>query len=264
MYLRRTLLLTILISVLCCFSNNKTGPLIVIETRVGAIKIKLYDDTPLHRDNFIKLIKSGFYDSLLFHRVIKDFVIQGGDPTSKKAATGAVLGKSDVGYTLPAEILPNHFHYRGALAAAREPDKVNPERRSSGTQFYIVQGRKFSENEFLDLQAKLNERRLKLSYSQIAKRMSDTIPTPKTPTQADSLRNIIRKIAEKTYKPLFYSEEQKKAYEENGGVPHLDGEYTIFGEVIEGFDVVEKISQLPTDTHNRPLEDLRMHIKIIQ
>ena len=264
MFLRRIFLIAIIINALCCSAQRKSESIIVIDTRLGAIKIKLYDDTPIHRDNFLKLIRSKFYDSLLFHRVIKEFMIQGGDPTSKNAAAGTILGAGDAGYTLPAEILPNHFHYRGALAAAREPDKVNPGRRSSGTQFYIVQGIKFSEKEFLNLQEKLNQRKLKVRYSQIAKQVSDTIPVPKSPAKADSIRQIIRNIAEKTYTPYYYSEQSKKVYEEIGGTPHLDGEYTVFGEVIEGLDVVEKISLLPTDSNNRPIEDLRMKIKIIQ
>jgi peptidylprolyl isomerase len=264
MYLRRLLLLTIILSLLNSSSRIKSGSIVLIETRLGSININLYDDTPSHRNNFIKLIKSGFYDSLLFHRVIKDFMIQGGDPNSKNAAPGVILGDGDVGYTLPAEILPNHFHYRGVIAAAREGDDANPARRSSGAQFYIVVGKKFTEEELMILQTNLNQRSYQILLTQIIRQLSDSLTKFSIQSRPDSIRNLAIKKATNIFKPICFSNEQKKAYTEIGGVPHLDGAYTIFGEVIKGIEVVEKISLLPTDSNNRPIEDLRMHVKIIQ
>jgi peptidylprolyl isomerase len=264
MYLRRIFSSLILLSFLCCSSNQSHDSIILIETGAGSIKIKLYNDTPIHRDNFLKLIKSGFYDSLLFHRVIKEFMIQGGDPTSKNAAPGALLGEGDAGYTLQSEILPNHFHHRGVLAAAREGDEVNPSRRSSGAQFYIVQGKKFTDDELTSLAVKLNARNFQLLANQIAKSLTDSISKIQVKLPTDSIRNLVYLKATKVFKPFIFSEEQKKVYKQIGGVPHLDGAYTIYGEVIEGLDVVEKISLLPTDANNRPLQDLKMQIKIIR
>jgi peptidylprolyl isomerase len=259
----RLLLLLTFIYGFCVSSSTNPSTVILVETRLGSIKIKLYDDTPLHKANFLKLIKSGYYDSLLFHRVIKDFMIQGGDPNSKHAVAGMVLGEGDAGYTLPAEILPNHFHYRGALAAAREGDQVNPTRRSSGAQFYIVQGKKFTESELSQLQIKLNQRNLQMLTAQINTQLSDSISHLSLNLSPDSIKAIAKQKAVKLYKSIIFTEAQVKTYREIGGAPHLDGAYTIFGEVIEGLDVVEKISLLPTDSNNRPLEDLRMNIKII-
>jgi peptidylprolyl isomerase len=264
MYLRRIFSGLLLLSFLSCSSHQSTDSIVLIETRAGSIKIKLYNDTPIHRDNFLKLIKSGFYDSLLFHRVIKEFMIQGGDPTSKNAVSGALLGEGDAGYTLQAEILPNHFHHRGVLAAAREGDEVNPSRRSSGAQFYIVQGKKFTDDELKNLEVKLNGRNFQLLANQIAKDLTDSLAKLPAKLPTDSIRNMVYLKATKIFKPFSFSEEQKKAYKEIGGVPHLDGAYTIYGEVIEGMDVVEKISLLPTDANNRPLQDLKMHLKIIR
>lgn len=264
MFLQKNIFYAIIISLVSCFNYSKPTTVIQIETRLGIIKLKLYDDTPIHRDNFIKLIKSGFYDSLLFHRVIKEFMIQGGDPSSKRAKPGIILGNGDVDYTLPAEIKQNHFHYRGVIAAARESDDVNPTRRSSGAQFYIVQGKKFSEEELLNLQSKLNQGNYQIFFNNTLKQLVDSLSSRNSTLSSDSIKLIAIQKVNKDFKPKYYTLREKKTYEEIGGVPHLDGAYTIFGEVIEGFDVVEKISLLPTDINNRPLADLGMKIKIIQ
>ena len=192
---------------------------VLIETNFGNMKILLYEDTPLHRENFIKLVKSGFYDGLLFHRVIKKFMIQGGDPDSRDAATGAMLGNGGPGYTIPAEFRPNHFHKKGALAAARQGDAVNPRKESSGSQFYIVQGRTYDNFEM----------------DQIAEKMNKT-----------------------------FSDEQMNVYGSTGGTPFLDNDYTVFGEVVEGLDVIDKIAAVRCNPANRPLEDVKMTIKIIE
>lgn len=203
------------------FQSSKKETKVEITTNYGSIKIKLYNETPQHRDNFIKLVKQGFYDSTLFHRVISNFMIQGGDPDSKDAQKGELLGEGDVGYTLPAEFNSNYIHKKGALAAARQGDNVNPNKRSSGCQFYIVQGRKYSKDE---------------------------------------VDNIIKNKKDR----VNYTEDQYKIYETIGGTPHLDMDYTVFGEVIEGLDVIDKIAAVKKDRRDRPVEDVKMTIKIIK
>ena len=188
---------------------------VLIETSCGNIRAALSDDTPLHRDNFLKLASEGFYNGTLFHRCIKDFMIQGGDPDSRHAVKGQLLGEGDTGYTLPAEFcLPYLYHWRGALAAARESDDVNPEQRSSGCQFYIVYGKK------------------------------------QAPADIKKVRNMLRE------KDIELTSQMADDYMMRGGTPHLDGQYTVFGEVIEGMDVVRQILTLPTDSNDRPLEDV--------
>jgi cyclophilin family peptidyl-prolyl cis-trans isomerase len=193
--------------------KEQTTPIVELQTNMGNIKIKLYDNTPAHRDNFLKLVKEGFFDSLLFHRVIPDFMIQGGDPDSKKAAPGQMLGTGGPGYTVPAEFVDSNIHVKGVLAAARMGDQVNPLRASSGSQFYVVQGQKMSDNQL---------------------------------NQIEQMRNF------------KYTEAQRKLYKEIGGTPHLDREYTAFGQVIEGLEIVEKISRVPCDRANRPVDDVRI------
>lgn len=187
---------------------------VLIETTKGNITVVLYDDTPLHRDNFVKLVESGFYEDLLFHRVIKNFMIQGGDPQSKNAAPNARLGNGDPGYTIPAEIVyPKHFHKKGALAAARTGDNVNPKRESSGSQFYIVQGQTYTD----------------MQLDQFEKRMGKTFTT-----------------------------KERDTYATIGGTPHLDNQYTVFGEVVEGLGVVDKIAAVETAPGDRPVEDVKI------
>ena len=198
-----------------------------IETTEGDITLKLYDETPLHRDNFIKLVKSKFYDGVLFHRVIDEFMIQGGDPNSKNAKPGTMLGDGDVGYTIPAEFrTPQRYHKRGVLAAAREGDDTNPEKASSGCQFYIVVGKQFTDDD-LDM----------MEESKIEKHGHAN---------------------DSTYK---YSDQARADYTTIGGTPHLDGNYTVFGEVLTGMDVVDKIAKARTNRADRPREDIRI-IKI--
>lgn len=186
-----------------------------LETNMGVIRIALFDETPIHRDNFLKLVDKGFYDGLLFHRVIKDFMIQGGDPDSKGAPRDSVLGNGGVGYVIPPEFyLPYIFHWRGTVAAARLGDEVNPEQYSSGCQFYIVWGKKFGPASLSKVQAAMAEKGV-----EITRQMGDV-------------------------------------YEVQGGTPHLDGGYTVFGEVIKGLDVVDHIQRVATDEHDRPMEDV--------
>ncbi len=190
-----------------------------LETSYGNIKIKLYDETPLHKENFLKLVSEGFFDGQIFHRIIKDFMIQAGDPDSKNATPGQPLGFGDLGYTIPAEFNKELYHKKGALAAARQSDNVNPERESSASQFYLVQGRVFTGQE-LDLMEQ---------------------------------RNV----------HIKFTDEQRNAYTTLGGTPHLDYMYTVFGEVIEGIDVIDKIAAAETDKRDRPLNDIKIKIKLI-
>ena len=193
---------------------------VLFETTEGNIRVMLYDDTPIHRDNFLKLVNEQFYDSLLFHRVIKSFMIQGGDPTSKTAEPGTTLGTGELDYTLEPEFrTPKHYHRRGALAMAREGDRVNPERRSSGCQFYIVWGKTYATQQLYQIGDKVEA------------------ATDHRVTMTDELLDL---------------------YHDVGGVPHLDGQYTVFGEVTEGLDVVDRIQKAQTDDYDRPIDDIRI------
>lgn len=199
--------------------NSTKQTMVIISTSFGDMKIKLYNETPQHRDNFIKLAKSGFYDGLLFHRVIKQFMIQGGDPNSKNAAPGQPLGSGGPGYTVPAEFNPALFHKKGALSAARLGDQMNPQRASSGSQFYIVQGKPASDQELAMTESRLG---------------------------------------------IKYTEEQKNIYKTLGGTPFLDQNYTVFGEVVEGLDIIDKIAAVATAPGDRPYEDVRFTVKVIE
>lgn len=194
---------------IACESDKSTYANIV--TDFGTMKVRLYDSTPQHRDNFIKLANEGFYDSLLFHRVIPKFMIQAGDPDSKYASPEKMLGGGGPGYTIPAEIGAPHF--KGALSAARIPDQFNPERASSGSQFFIIHGEKQSEQEVSNIERAKN---------------------------------------------IQYTPEQRELYKEIGGYPFLDTEYTVFGEVVEGMEVIDQIANLPTRQRSRPVEDVRI------
>jgi cyclophilin family peptidyl-prolyl cis-trans isomerase len=249
---------------------------VLLITTMGDIKIKLYNETPGHRDNFIKLVKEHTYDSLLFHRVIQSFMVQGGDPESKKAAPGAMLGNGNVGYTLPAEINPKFFHKRGALAAARLGDDINPKKESSGCQFYIVQGRTFTAADLDMFESRQNQQIKQQIFTQyIMKPENEAIKQKFVALQQagkmDSLQVLSKQIepqieAEYAKVPHFtFTPEQRQAYATSGGAPHLDGAYTVFGEVIEGMDVVDKIAAIPVDNMSRPTTDVRiLKAKIIK
>jgi len=235
-----------------------------IETTQGDILVELYNETPQHRDNFIKLAKQGTYDNTLFHRVIKEFMIQAGDPDSKEANDSASLGSGDVGYTIPAEIVPQFYHQKGALAAARKGDEVNPKKESSGCQFYIVTGRKFREAQLLDMVAQKNNYRVKAIFSQLqAKHAKEYYKLRKAQDKLglialqDSLEAQAYELAKQQEAPGF-TPEQMTAYTTIGGAPHLDGEYTIFGQVLEGMETVEKIEAAKTGRADRPVENVRI------
>ncbi len=199
--------------------DNKGEKKVLISTSFGDMKIRLYDETPLHRDNFIKLAKESYLDGTLFHRVIKGFMIQGGDPDSKTAKPGQMLGNGGPGYNIPAEFVAKYYHKKGVLAAAREGDQVNPKKESSGSQFYIVQGRKYDDATLDMIEKKLN---------------------------------------------IKFTDQQRLTYKTVGGAAHLDGSYTVFGEVYEGLNVIDSIANVPVDKNNRPLQDIKMTVKLIE
>ena len=244
--------------------ENEKRTLVKLETTMGNITVALYNETPKHRDNFIKLVKEGVYDSTLFHRVIKQFMIQAGDPDSKNASDTAMLGSGDVGYTIPAEFNPKFFHKKGVLAAARQGDDVNPEKASSGCQFYIVTGRKFTEPQLLGMENKINEQREEALFDSLARQhMKEIYKMRKVGDNAgllelqDTLEAQARELADKEEKFRF-TPEQIKAYSTVGGAPHLDGSYTVFGEVTEGMEVVENIEIAKTNRADRPVETIRI------
>ncbi|MCI6727152.1 MAG: peptidylprolyl isomerase [Bacteroidales bacterium] len=232
-----------------------------ITTSLGNITVRLYDETPLHRDNFLKLAKEGFYNGTLFHRVIRDFMIQGGDPDSVNAPAGKRLGVGGPDYTLEAEILPSLFHKRGALAAARQGDEVNPERRSSGSQFYIVWGQTYNDGQLRQMGKQLEMQRLKsISQTLAADHRAENLQLrrDRNRTGLQELQDRLAAEAEtkaKTLGPVL-TEAQMEAYSSVGGTPHLDGQYTVFGEVVEGLDIVDRIQQVETLSGDRPKADV--------
>lgn len=243
-------------------SKVPAGPTLDIQTTAGDIKIRLYDDTPEHRDNFLKLAKEGFYDGVLFHRVINDFMVQTGDPESKEAEKGKMLGSGGPGYTIPAEIVyPKHYHKYGALAAARTGDNMNPERRSSGSQFYIVTGKKYIPQQLSRMDEMSVQKQLQAYFMNLQRQNMDTIRQLRLANDTVGLENLRQELIKETeanVKPQTMTEEMIRDYTTIGGTPHLDGQYTVFGEVLEGMDTVEKIQKSETDGHDRPVEDIRI------
>lgn len=201
-----------------------------IETSFGDMVVELSDSTPAHRDNFIELVSTGFYDSLLFHRVIKGFMVQGGDPDSRGASISKRLGMGGPGYTVPAEIRTDHLHFKGALSAARQGDQANPQRASSGSQFYLVQGRTFNKSEMLNIEARASDANDQFNQNEVFK----------------------------------YSDEHLKRYMEEGGAPFLDNQYTVFGQVISGLDIIDSIAAVQTGAGDRPMKDVLMTMEVIR
>lgn len=263
-------LLTILLCGLtaCKSGQKKDGNMeketkLKIETSAGDVIVKLYNETPQHRDNFIKLAENGTYEGTLFHRVIKDFMIQAGDPQSKNAPKGKMLGSGDVGYTIPAEfVYPKYFHKKGVLSAARQGDDVNPDKESSGCQFYIVTGKAYSDSTLLGMEQQMNQGRLNNAFNALVNKHTKEIYKMRKANDQDGLMNlqdslIAQAEAKIAGEPEFrFTPEQVKAYTTVGGTPHLDGEYTVFGEVIEGMEIVDKIQNVKTDRSDRPEEDV--------
>lgn len=245
--------------------ENQKETLLKIETTMGDITVKLYNETPLHRDNFIKLAKNGTYEGTLFHRVIKDFMIQAGDPDSKNAPKGKMLGSGDVGYTIPAEfVYPKYFHKKGVLSAARQGDQVNPQKESSGCQFYIVTGQVYNDTTLLSMEQNKNQNKLNNIFNALAQKHMKDIYKMRKENDEEGLYNLQDKLlaeaeAEAAKQPDFqFTPEQVQAYTTVGGTPHLDNDYTVFGEVIEGMDVVDSIQKVATDRSDRPEEDVKI------
>ncbi|MBR6759669.1 MAG: peptidylprolyl isomerase [Alistipes sp.] len=215
--MKQTLFSLFLAALLLSACDAPKSPVqVIMTTSMGEIHLELSDATPQHRDNFVKLVKEGYFDGLLFHRVIENFMIQGGDPDSRHAEAGAFLGEGGPGYTIPAEFrYPELFHRRGALAAAREGDMVNPEKASAGSQFYIVWGKVFTDEQLDQMQQRIENR-------------------------------------------VVFTPEIREVYKTEGGTPHLDGAYTVFGHVTQGLEVVDAIQKVTTDENNRPTEDVRI------
>lgn len=237
---------------------------VLMKTSLGTIKLKLYNETPQHRDNFIKLVKNGQYNGLLFHRVIKEFMIQGGDITSKEAPLNKQLGAGDLGYTVPAEfVYPHYFHKKGALSAARTGDEVNPEKASSASQFYIVTGKVYTDAE-LNQMEKQKESRLKQSiFARLQKENSAKIKAAyqsgdkaELAIIRDTLIGKAELEAEKRKDEAKLTPEQRDAYKTIGGVPFLDNEYSVYGEVVEGLDIVDAIQNVKTNKQDRPTENV--------
>lgn len=244
--------------------------MVLIETNLGNMKVKLYNDTPKHRDHFIRLARAGHYDGTLFYRVIKDFVIQGGSSDSRNAIAGQFIGFGKP-MTIDAEIRPEHYHKKGALAAPRQPDRENFFKESDISQFYIVQGRKYTEKELEILEKSVNV--------PIKNAIRRKYYTPEKKILLDSLRKLkkvtkFREIAGKIKRDIefewnantdkmYMPEEKREAYMNLGGVHHLDKEYTVFGEVVEGLEVIDKIAALATDENNRPFKDVKIKVTVL-
>ncbi|HEX2975033.1 MAG TPA: peptidylprolyl isomerase [Bacteroidales bacterium] len=259
-YIKRIFSLNILLLFISCTApGNNENTTISIETSLGAIKVLLYDDTPIHRDNFIKLVKSGAYEDVTFHRIIKDFMIQGGDPATKTIKQGIPDTLST--YTIPAEFRSNHFHKKGALAAARQGNEVNPEMRSSGTQFYIVQGTKLTSEQISSMEQRINNTLKQAYFNNLLVEVSDSVTSAGVTLSTGKIQEIasikMYKYLE-TYKDFSIPEEQRTAYMNIGGTPFLDGTYTVFGEVVEGLDIVDKIADVQTGPGDRPVNDVRI------
>jgi peptidyl-prolyl cis-trans isomerase B (cyclophilin B) len=271
--MKRVLVLLLTLSIVTAFAQkpakpSKTDYLVTIKTKFGDMVAILYDETPKHKANFLKLAKEHYFDSTLFHRVIADFMIQGGDPDSKKAKPGDRLGGGGPSYTVEAEFNPKFYHEKGSLSAARSGDNVNPTKASSGSQFYIVQGKKFTADELTTDPQKFNAAYSKFFENQANKPIYDSLGKLYQAQDRENFDKYIKSLKSqvetetgmKTEKDI--SPEQVKAYTEVGGAPHLDGSYTVFGKVIKGLEVIDKIAIQPRDGADRPTDDIRMTIVV--
>ena len=237
--------------------NKEKVTLVEIKTNMGDVTVKLYNDTPLHRDNFIKLCESGTYNGLLFHRIITGFVVQGGDPESKAKVPGAPYGRGSGGFTVPAEIRPHYFNKRGALIDAKQGDSTNYQRESAGTHFCFIQGIQHTDESLNNTEIRINNTRENWYYYQFKARLKEEKPeiiNDETLWMASARQMAIDTVT--AIGPYRIPQEQREIYKTLGGSPHLDGSVTIFGEVIEGLDIVEKMSLVETDARDRPVNDV--------
>jgi peptidylprolyl isomerase len=272
--MKRYFFLTTLLILFCNMSIEASpkSNIVLIETSLGNIKIRLYDETPQHRDNFLKLVEQHYYDSLLFHRVIKGFMVQGGDPESKGASANKQLGSGGPGYQIPAEIIyPQLFHKRGALSAARTGDQMNPMKESSGSQFYIVWGDIYSETQLTQMESQKKQQAMQSYFQAVAAERRDSIQKMYDAGNNAGLETLQKELAALTEAEFKqhpekggFTAEQKKAYSTVGGTPHLDAEYTVFGEVIEGLDIVGKMQECKTGNNDRPVQDITMKMTIVE
>ncbi|PZX19365.1 peptidyl-prolyl cis-trans isomerase B (cyclophilin B) [Breznakibacter xylanolyticus] len=259
------------LALMCACAHSQSNTRVVIHTNHGDMVVELFNDTPVHRDNFLKLVREHYYDSLLFHRVIHQFMLQGGDPQSRGAQAGTKLGNGSPGYTLDAEIVyPAHIHQKGALCAARLGDPMNPQRKSSGSQFYIVHGQVFTADMLRQVEAQKTQTQQRATGQKAIAAYTDSLRHYST--QRDSVRfALVRdkavaaaEMAASTVPPFVMPEAHKQVYQTVGGSPHLDGEYTVFGQVVSGLEVIDAIAALPVDENNRPLQDVKMWIEIVK
>ncbi|MDR2084425.1 MAG: peptidylprolyl isomerase [Bacteroidales bacterium] len=255
--------------------QNKTQGDVIIHTEYGDMVVKLYDETPIHKANFLKLAEEGFYNDLLFHRVINTFMIQGGDPESKNADPSKQLGSGGPGYTLEAEFRPQYYHKKGALSAARQGDQMNPEKRSSGSQFYIVQGNVFSNDQIEQIEESRKNSKMQEVFVNFIQAPENThylelLQAAQMNQDQDAYMNVIVEIEPKLDAMLEedgswkLTPEQINTYTTIGGTPHLDNNYTVFGEVIEGLDVIDKIAAVETQQGDRPKKDVKMTMEVIK
>lgn len=256
-------------------AQTQSKETVLIETKFGSLKLKLFEETPLHKANFIKLVKEKFFDSLLFHRVINYFMIQGGDHLSKRAKPGDSLGDGDLGYTIPAEFNTSLIHKKGRLAAAREGDDVNPKFESSASQFYIVMGKQRTLEDLKNYEDRINKTHytncarsfMKTDEGKTLKQNYNRLKNENKPDSAEFVNVKIEEAikAEHLKTPEYkFNKQQIDAYTTVGGTPHLDGTYTVFGEIIDGMEVIDKIAAVKTDKKNRPLGDIRMRVRLIE
>jgi len=245
------------LSTFCSSSiNGSKENIIIIETTFGTIKVKLYNETPLHRDNFIKLVKDGYYNGQLFHRVINNFMIQAGDPATRTNSTPEEKKNNGPGYTIPPEFNPSLFHKKGVVAAAREGDNVNPGKRSSGSQFYIVQGKVFSDAELDQVEKRINDQNKQALFFKYINEEKEKAIANEDVIDYAKIQQTATLLLQKDIKnlPVFsIPPEQRAVYKSIGGTPHLDGSYTVFGEVVEGIEIIDKIAGVKTSDSNKPL-----------
>lgn len=235
-----------------------------LETTKGNIDIVLYNETPGHRDNFVKNVNEGAYNGVLFHRVINNFMIQTGDPSSKTATKGQMLGASDHGSEIPAEfVYPQLFHKKGAIAAARTGDNVNPEKKSSGSQFYIVTGKVYGEQELVQMEKMMQNRQKQSIFESLCSQHKSEILQLRRNRDSIGLQELQEKLIKQTEDSVkgneyHFTAEQKEAYTTVGGTPHLDGNYTVYGQVVAGIEVVDSIQAVKTDNNDRPVDDIKI------
>ncbi len=270
--MKKIILILFFVTIHLQLFSQATNSIVLISTNLGDIKLMLYGDTPQHRRNFLQLVENKHFDGTLFYRVIKGFVIQGGSQDSRNAPAGAIIGYGDANRTISSEFKKNHFHKKGALASPRQPDKVNLFKESDVSQFYIAHGRVYTDAELTAMENAVNKPLRKTIVKRyLTKSKRALLDSLRKAKKVKEFRKVASKIKEmisfdydSSNEKLIFTPEQRKAYTTIGGVPHLDNNYTVFGEVISGFQVLDKIAKLKTDKHDRPYTDVKMKVKILK